>query len=592
MTLRPKRFRSLFILGVATLLAVPLIAQSAANDALDLEQAVGPLSRVHALTNARVVVDPTTVLERATVVVRDGMITQVGADVAAPADAWTRDLAGATLYPGLIELFHPLPWPGDASEQATVDGAAAASTPAAPAGAHPNPMVRAHRDMAAHAPDAATLRRLRGAGFTTALMVPRPGLLRGHAALINLGEGGMAHNLLRRAVAQGVHLARRPSGYPESLMGTIALLRQTVADARWYADAQARYARRPAQMRPVYDRDLAALGPAVAREQPVLFETRDVQDGLRALALIDELKLDAWLVGSGAEYQRLDAFASAGHPIVVPVDFPDAPDVGDEGDALDVSLAALRHWQMAPSNPARLRAAGATIALSSHGLDDPGQLHARVADAIERGNLDRTAALAALTTVPAQLLGLEDQLGAIRVGAIANLIEMAPSGGDLLAASPAIAALWIDGQRLALDAREAPAVNPAGVWEVVVDAGPDQQIPVRLTLSGDPEGAMTGSVNAMGGSLPLNDVVVSGVEVRFAFDGTPLGMPGAIRFEGKVDGESMRGVGEAPPGPFTFRGRRVEGPPPAPEHDHDNEHLDHAHDRDHDHTRPHGRSLR
>ena len=110
--------------------------------------------------------------------------------------------------------------------------------------------------MTFHAQDAALFKKLRGAGFTTAMVAPKSGLFRGSSVLINLGEGSASSNMLARNIAQVISIqagSGTDRGYPGSLMGAVALTRQTLLDARWHRQAQQAYRNDPRQARPEFN---------------------------------------------------------------------------------------------------------------------------------------------------------------------------------------------------------------------------------------------------------------------------------------------------------------------------------------------------
>ncbi len=503
-----------------------------------------PVPSVHALSNVRIVVAPGQVVENGTVVIRDGVIEAAGAGLSAPADARVRDLAGKTIYPGLIEPYAELPWPEIEEDNV-------------PKGGHSNPMVTPERLMAEHADDDSRFTRLRGAGFTSAVLAPEQGILRGQSVLVNLGDGGLSSNLLAESVAQNATLRSGSfgEGYPSSLMGAEALFRQSILDGRWYVDAHDAYRRNPAQRRPAFDRSLASLAPVVNGEQFLVAEADDAIASLRWAHLATELApLDMVLVGHGHEYERLDAIVATGLPVLLPIDFPPAPIVGDEDDGT-VTMASLRHHKHAPDNPRLLIEAGADVAFTSHGLSDPKKIHEHLATAIERG-LDADKALAALTTTPAEMLGLSASVGTVEAGKMANLIVV---DGELFTASPKIQTVWVDGTEYEIKVTKAPAVDPLGTWAVTIDAGPGGTMSVTVELTGSVED-LGGSIGTPAGSLPFESAVVSGDAVELELDGTPLGMPGTISFTMNVDGDSATGSGQAPPGPFTLKATRTAKP--------------------------------
>jgi hypothetical protein len=239
---------------------------------------------------------------------------------------------------------------------------------------------------------------------------------------------------------------------------------------------------------------------------------------------------------------------------ILPLKFPEAPDV-EEGRERDVSLEVLRHWHRAPENPARMVDAGIPLMITTHGLSSPVDLFARLAEAIERG-LDPEAALAAVTTEPARWLGLEDRAGRIRPGMMANLLVVE---GELFTESPAIAEVWVDGQRHVLASLEPPAVDPAGTWNLVLGLGGMGDVEATLLLEGAPT-SMTGTLSAMGNDSPLSEVRVSGERVTATIDSGRFGGSGTISIRLDIDGERARGNGSGPFGEFSVRGQRSARP--------------------------------
>ncbi|MEM7053740.1 MAG: amidohydrolase family protein [Pseudomonadota bacterium] len=516
-----------------------------------------PLPQVHALVDVRVITEPGEVLDNATIVIRDGLIESVGSDIEIPADAQLieferdDDQPPITVYPGLIESYLAVEYEPPSNEEEDAE-----LPPGRHSLIHPDRMI----DTASWPGD--VVEDLRRAGFTTALIAPSGGLLAGQSTLANLGDGGLATNRLAGSVAQHASLHGRDAfgGYPQSLMGSIALLRQTLSDARWQASAQAAWQRNPAQARPEWIEGLEALAPIRSGDQPLVVTSEDALDTLRIFDMISS-DTDLVIVGNGREYQRLDRIAERGAPHILPLDFPDAPDVEEaEGDAnvnRDVALEELRHWYRAPENPVRMIEAGVPVLLTSHSQSSPAGLFDAIAIAVERG-LDAEQALAALTTEPAKWLGIEDRAGRIAAGYMANLLLVE---GELLVASPTISEVWIDGHRFELAALEPPEVDAAGIWNLNINASSMGQIEGVLKLSGPPT-VMQGSFTVMGAEAPVTEARVSGKQLQVKIDAANFGAVGTISINFDIDGERGRGSGSGPFGDFTLRGQRVSGPPP------------------------------
>jgi imidazolonepropionase-like amidohydrolase len=435
---------------VAWIASLAFVALPAGAGEEDLPNTPPPLA-VHALTHARVVRAAGDAIDDATIVLRDGRIEAAGAGAAVPPDARVWDLAGRTVYPGLLDPLTGLGFPEERPgprERRRPPERTEEEPPRAAGPSHPiasvHPETRAADQVRI---EKEKLEAWRAAGFTAAVTAPASGIFRGSAALLNLGDGRLNENLVVEDIGQLVGFEAggfRSREYPGSVMGVMATIRQVLLDAEHHRAAGAAYQARPqAQPRPPVNRALAALEPVTGGRERVIFAPDDLLGLVRAAGLLEEFHLAGILVGSGAEYRHLDWVRAANAPLILPVDFPPPPAVGDDGPALDIPTDALRHWRRAPENPGLLHEAGIPFALTARGLEKPGELRGKVREAIERG-LPAGVALDALTRMPARLYGVDDRLGTIEPGKIANLTV---TDGDLFAKETKIVEVWIDGRR-------------------------------------------------------------------------------------------------------------------------------------------------
>ena len=416
-----------------------------------------PLSpSVHALVGAQVHINPSNVLDHATVVIRDGLIAAVGRDVQPPADARIWDAKGQVIYAGFIDPYlslagtnppvsttHVDPIGGLASG---IDFAGAESQERARlqpgAGYEVTSVVPQARVVTGYVPAGKTLEGLRELGFTAGNAVPNKGILRGTSAFVQLGHAPANEAILRADTHQ--HIAfETQEVYPKSLMGVLAVVRQTFADARHYLLDHADYRAKPtARKRPDHNPALEALLPTINQQATVVFEPGSVLMVDRAARLARELGCQFAVVASGHEWRRPDLMRSVGAPFIVGVNFPSAPKLPEEDDWLDVSLDQLRHWDWAAENAALLRQQGLEVALTTHALADRKAFRKNLRLAVDRGLSERDA-LAALTTVPAKLCGVADRLGTIEKGKIANLTIV--EGAGYFDAEAKVKQVWIDG---------------------------------------------------------------------------------------------------------------------------------------------------
>jgi imidazolonepropionase-like amidohydrolase len=432
--------------------------------------------RVHAIVGARIVPAPGQVIPRGNIIIRDGVITAVGANVAVPADAriWKGD--SLTVYAGLIDPCVPMADAAAPGPGAQTGPRRPVPAPATPRGAaHPLASVTPELRIADKIPATKDqIESMRRAGFAAVNLIPRTGIVRGQSAVIGLSDPGGGSAVIEADAAQVVALEPARGTYPASLMGAIAVIRQAFMDARWYRDANLAYTKSPGVERP--DANLAwdALQLPITKTQPVFFMADDMLEVLRAAAIAKEADIRCVIVGGGDEYKRVKDIAATGQPVVVPVAYPEAPDVSDPADALEISTELLRHWDRAPSNASVLAKQNVTFAFTANGLKDAKMFRANVARAIARG-LTQDQALAAVTTVPARLLGLDSKLGSITPGRIANLTVMR---GDLFGDKSVVREVWVDGNRIEI-AKDSTAV--AGRWvlegdTLVVTTGRDNTV--------------------------------------------------------------------------------------------------------------------
>ena len=426
-----------------------------------------------AIRGARVFTVSGPVLERGTVLIKDGLIEAVGEGIAIPADATIIDGTGLNVYPGLIDALSA--WGIPDAAPATPAAPAAPAAPITPGQTPPPPQPRVRgpedRPNAFTWVKAADLIKLadkqietaRGAGFTTAVTFPKQGLLAGHGAVINLGGETSGDMVLDPSAglytSQG---ARGFASFPGSLMGVMAYLRQLWIDASYYKLAKEAYAKDPVtNPRPAYDRALEGL---LESHRLLLPATSRVQI-VRALRFGVEFKTPFVLYGGQAAYETVSELKAAGVPVILNVKWPAKEKDSDPEEIPSMRTLELR--DKAPTTPAALAAAGVPFAISSEGLDAPKDVIKALKKSIDVG-LKPADAIRALTLSAAEIYGLAGRLGSIEKGKIANLTVIK---GDLFDEKAKVSMVFIDGKRY-LPAPEAPTPpRPSGgaptveVWQ-------------------------------------------------------------------------------------------------------------------------------
>jgi len=437
--------------------------------------------RSFALTNVRIVPVSAPVIERGTVVVVDGLISAVGPSVAVPAGVWRLDGDGATVYPGLFDALSEVALPASASSTAAAPRAAGggAQPPSAPVARGPGDRPASTPwEHAADAlrPDDPRIETWRSGGFTTAMVAPRRGLLPGQGAVINLA-GERAGEMVVRTPAAFLMTFDAGGGFrsfPGSLMGAISYLRQVHLDADHAAAAEEAYAQGArGRARPKYDRTVRAVHESRAARRLTLVPAVTAAQVARAVRLGREMQVSVGVYGAHEGYAAAPLLERADVPVLVSAKWPEpARDADPEADQ---PLRVLRLRDKAPSTPAALAAAGVRFAFYSDGLGGPADMLAGVRRAIEAG-LSREAAVRALTLTPAEIFGIDDRLGSIEPGKIANLVVVR---GDLLDKDATVTHVFVDGLVHEVKARAGQKGR---------DARPDRR-PTRTTPA---EGATEG----------------------------------------------------------------------------------------------------
>ncbi len=492
-----------------------------------------PSPNVHALVHARIIPRPGELIRDGTVVLRDGRITDVGADIEPPPDARLWPCDGLTIYPGLIEPYCEV----GAKEPPTLSKDLR----------HWSSAVRPdYQVLNRFEPSDKALKSLRKLGFAVAQIVPKKGLFRGKSGVVTLGNDDSARTILAQELAQTLSIGSVdvPEDYPTSLMGRIALVRQTFLDAAWYAKATRIRRRYPDKTDSVEsNRMLRELAQSQDRMRPFLAISRQANDFARLFKLGKEFEIPLWIRGNGTEYRKIPLLKEADVPILLPLDFPEKPAVSAVEEALDAGLRELMHWELAPENPKRLNSAGIRFALTSHGLKKRADFFEHLREAIDRG-LPRKAALAALTTVPSELMGLEDRIGSICQGKQANLVV---SDGPLFAKESDIRDVWIAGKRYEITSE--PEVDPRGKWKVKAHEEGKDGRKLSLRFKGEPS-KLSGKLHIKDKkeAIKLRNLRIIGRRLRFSFDSDALGHPGVARATASVENGDMMGTVTFPDG--------------------------------------------
>lgn len=391
---------------------------------------------VYAFTNATIVKDAQNSPAVATLLIKEGRIVAIGSSVSIPKDATVIDCKGRYIYPSFIDIYSDY---GIATPQRTGGGfnfGAPAQLTSNTKGAYGwNQAIRSEIDaVTIFTADAAKAKSMREYGFGVVLTHQKDGIARGTGTVVTLADKAENMVILKEKASSHYSFSKGTStqSYPGSLMGSIALLRQTFLDGQWYKNKPATEGTNLSLQ--AWNNNLA---------YPLIFEANDKWNDVRADRVGDEFGVQFILKAGGNEYQRIKEIAATKAAYILPLNFPQAMDVEDPNDARFVSLGTMKHWEMAPGNPAAFEKAGITFCITMADLRDSKQFLSNLRKAIEAG-LSETKALEALTKTPATLLNVYNETGSLDAGKWANFII---TNGPVFAEKTAIIQNWVQGEK-------------------------------------------------------------------------------------------------------------------------------------------------
>jgi imidazolonepropionase-like amidohydrolase len=420
------------------------------------------------LSNLTLVQGPGQKIENAYVHVKGGKIESTGGKANKPIGIQEIDLQGAWLYPSFIEI----------NSSYGLNLAGNSEAPKTRQKTDPSPQYDSKRagnylwnqalmpefnPTNAFTPNFKEAAEWRKNGFGYAVSASKDGIMRGSGLLCQLGEEVDLKKLIVNAkVLQSMSFQKgsSPQQYPSSQMGAIALLRQTFLDLEWY------------QKSPRKTQNLGLEALSQNKGLPILFETQQKYEWLRAARLAKEFGLQLLIKGKGDEYQRADEIKATGFPAVLTLQMPNLPDVEDPLDAEMVNLSDMKHWELAPFNARLLVAKNIPILFTASDLKDQKTFWTQIRKMVENG-LSKDAALAALTTSPAKVIKQEAQLGQIKAGMWASFFS---ASGDVFENGSILGDHWVMGKRHAVN----PILPPKTKGDFRLKIGKDSSFTLKI----------------------------------------------------------------------------------------------------------------
>ncbi len=427
------------ILLTICLLCVPVMAQQIGNPTT--QQGVIPPRGVYAIRNARIVTVSGADIENGTVVIRDGKIEAVGANVNVPSGAHSIDGRGLSVYPGMIDA-------GTNMGLVEVPQGANGTVDTSEVG-ELNPNAKA---ITAVNPHSAHIAVTRVEGITNTLTAPTGGLISGQAALINLLGTAPKEMAVVPQFALVINYPRIGGGGggfggfqpPANLAETLAnnerqveQIRKMLRDAEAYGRAQDAYAKDKTLPRPDRNIVLEPLVPYVRGELPVIFRADRAAEIRGALRFAEEMKLKPIILGGNDAWKVANLLKEKNVPVILTGIFS-LPSREDD------------YYDLLFENPAKLQQAGVRFCISTGDAGPEVRNLAQYAGMASAFGLSKADAVKSVTLYPAQIMNVADRLGSIETGKMANLVV---TDGDLLEIRTRIRYLFIDGRPVVLSSR-------------------------------------------------------------------------------------------------------------------------------------------
>ena len=393
----------------------------------------------YAFFNANIVVDYNTTVENGTLIIKNGKIISVGKDINIPNGVRKFDLNGNFIYPSFIDLYSDY---GIVKNKSNRSSGGRMSS-------YTNPQMLSNKDgpfswNESIRPEYNSVENikfdqkksniLRKEGFGSVVSHNMDGIMRGTGTFISLSNDVEQNIIFREKVSNHFSFMKGSSRqrYPSSLMGAVALMKQSFFDAEWYKANSGKLSQTNLSLSSINDN----------KGLPKIIEVSDKLRVLLAQKIEKEVGVKFLIKGQGDEYQRINEIKEGNSNLIIPINYPKPFNVDDPFKNEDILLSQLKHWEMAPSNPYFLEKNGINFSITSHGIKNLSDFRKNLIKSHERG-ASKSTLLKALTYNPSKFINMDHKIGAIKESFIANFFI---SDGDIFSKETKILSNWIQGK--------------------------------------------------------------------------------------------------------------------------------------------------
>lgn len=541
------------------------------------DQPLAPVSRTYAITNVNIIQAPGRKIDMGTILVKDGIIKAVGKTVSVPPEAIVIKADSMYVYAGFIDGLSRVGVIKPKEETNRERPKDPGNPTNERAGITPQNDVRTELN-----PADKSLEELRSVGFTTAHVVPYGGMLPGNGSIILLSGSSADNMVVASKTAFYSELTSAQRVYPSTVIGVMAKWRELYRQASLSKNYESLYAsNRSGLERPATDRVLEAFYPVIDKRQPVLFKSEKVLDIQRVLTLQSDFGFSLMLADVKEGWDVINKIKAANAKTFLSLDLPEAKKEVKEGEKKEAekkddkkakSVVELEKEALEKrkeeftvkytAQPAVFQKAGIAFgfsSLSAKPKDIPANLRRMIA-----AGLTEDQALAALTTTPAQLLGLSDRMGSIDNGKMANLVI---SDKPYFNEKAKLRYVFVDGQPYKLEVKEEKKADKSGAkadvqgnWSYSTET-PQGTNTGKIKLK-NTDGTFSGTItsNMSDKETEIKNVSVDGNKLSFTFDFQMGSNTMAIEVNLTIDGTSFDGsmnVGSY--GSFPMKGSKDPG---------------------------------
>lgn len=503
----------------------------------------------YAIVNATVITAPGKTLEGATILVKNGLVENVGKNISLPPEAQVIKGDSLFIYPGFIDGASSIgiSKPADPERPANFDPS---NPPDELAGITPWRNALDYYDKNNN-----QITDWRKVGFTIAQIVPEGGMLPGKSAIVTYG-GKESTNILANNTALNARFRNVGGGrgmYPGTQLGIMAKFRDLYKNAELSAKHNRLFASTSGLTRPEINKTLEAFFPVLDKNIPILFEVSNDLETKRAASLQRELGFPLVLAGVSDINYSIDAIKTSNAQVLIgfrlPNDKTANADLEGKTDEMRGRTIRIKEaYQEILEGPAQLEKAGIPFGFTSMG-GRSSEMFKNIRLMIENG-LSEEAALAALTINNANILGIQKFAGTLEKGKLANMVI---STAPIFSEDAQIQHVMADGYLFDYDISKKSKSNGAngktiditGIWDYTSDtpAGSSNGT-MEIKKEGESlRGTITYDNPAGSGkaSSEMNNITLSGNNLSFTFNVSAGGMSLEVTVAGNVSELDFRG---------------------------------------------------